>query len=319
MPQESTSKSGAAMLASELKVSRYDQVSSMLIALLTIVGIAVFILIVTYLSQTLKFEMKAHVIAIPVDEGEGGGGGVGAEGGDGRGPELEDPGAAELSESMEPQISTSLENVTSVVTNFAGTDVVEAADFIGFDGEIGDNRKAGPGVGPGDGGGWGGGSGGGIGSGRGKGRGTATPRWERWTVKFSSSSLDLYSRQLDFFGIELAAIGGGSKEVEYAFALSKRPIQRRTGASKDEKRLFMTWTKGGALRQFDLQLLQASGIQMQGKEWIQIYPKETEDRMAQLEHTKLAGKPIKSVKRTYFAVRPAGSGFEMYVTDQQFQ
>lgn len=319
MSQELTANAGASSLTSQLKVSRYEQVASMLIALLTIVGIAVFILIVTYLSQTLKFETRVPVQVVQEAEGEGGGGGVGAEGGDGRGPELEDPGAAELSESMEPQISTSLQSVTTVVTNFAGTDVVEAADFIGFDGEIGDNRKAGPGVGPGDGGGWGGGSGGGIGSGRGPGRGPATPRWERWTVKFSSSSLDLYSRQLDFFGIELAAIGGGSKEVEYALGLSKRPIQRRTGPSKDEKRLFMSWTKGGALRQFDLQLLQAAGISMQGKDWIQIYPKATEDQMASLELTKLAGKPLKSVKRTYFAVRSAGSGFEMYVTDQQFQ
>jgi hypothetical protein len=317
MSQELSAKSGASTASAPMKVTTYDQVSSLLIALLTIVGIAVFVLGVTYLSQNIKFETRVPVPVVP-DEGEGGGGGVGAEGGDGRGPELEDPGVSELSAVMEPNISTSLESVTQVVTNFAATEVIEAADIQGFDGEIGDNRKAGPGWGPGDGGGYGGGSGGGIGSGRGKGRGSATPRWERWSVRFTSGSVDIYAKQLDFFGIELAAIGGGSKDVEYASQLSKRPIARRTGPSKDEKRLFMTWTKG-ALKAFDLQLLKAAGVPMDGKEVIQLYPQKTEDLMAGLESAKLNGKPIKSVKRTVFAVRAAGNGFEMYVADQQFQ
>jgi hypothetical protein len=292
MPQDAAApKSSEPFQPLELKISLYDRVSGLLISLLGIVGGIVFLLVVAYLSQNLRFEWRGDILVQEVD----GGGNDRAEG---LADELEDPGVEEMPDVMEPQIAATLDNVSSVISTAAVTDAFEGdSTLMGKGNGLGDSRAAGPG-GPGTGG--------------------AIPRWERWQVRFSSTSVDLYAKQLDFFGIELAAIGGGSKEVEYAFGLAKRPIQRRTGPSKDEKRLFMTWTKG-ALKQFDLQLLQIAGIPMQGKECIQLYSAATENQMAELESAKLAGKSIKTVKRTVFAIRSAGSGFEMFVADQQFQ
>lgn len=278
--------------APQIKITAYDQVSGLLVALLAIVGAIVFVLAIAYLSQNFKFDYTTAVEVIQEDGG-------GNEFAEGVSDELEDPGVEEMPDVMEPQMAATLDNVTSVITNSTTTlDAIEGdSTLMGKGTGLGDARASGPG-GPGTGG--------------------VVPRWERWQVKFSTTSADAYAKQLDFFGIELAAIGGGSKDVEYASGLSKRPVQRRIGPSKDEKRLFMTWTKG-ALKQFDVQILQSAGISMQGRECIQLYPPATEAEMAKLESAKLGGKALKSVKRTVFAVRSAGSGYEMYVADQQFQ
>lgn len=290
MSQEVGTQNKTAPAAPALKLTLYDQVSGMLIALLCIVGAIVFLLAVAYLTQNIRFEYRG---AIPVQsEPEGNG-----DPHQGAGEELEEPGVDEMPEVMEPQISAMLDDVQAVVSVSVVPDSLDGFSTVNGAGDsLGSKRAAGTG-----------GTGGSV-----------TPRWERWQVKFSSASLDLYAKQLDFFGIELAAIGGGSKDVEYASGLSKRPITRRTGPSAEEKRLFMTWTRG-ALKQFDLQLLKAAGIVIDGKECIQLYPPATENQMVALEGAKLAGKPLKSVKRTVFAIRSSGSGFEMYVADQQFQ
>lgn len=292
MSQQAASDADASRFAPEMKITLYDKVSGMLIALLGIVGATVIVMAIAYLSQNLKFDFTEAYEVIQEDGG-------GNEFAQGVSDELEDPGVEEMPDVMEPQMAATLDNVTSVVTDASTTlDAIEGdSTLMGKGTGLGDARAAGPG---------------------GPGTGSVVPRWERWQVRFSTTSVDAYAKQLDFFGIELAAIGGGSKDVEYASQLSKRPIQRRTGPSKDEKRLFMTWTKG-ALKQFDVQILQAAGITMQGRECIQLYSPATENEMARLESAKLAGKPLKSVKRTVFAVRSAGSGYEMYVADQQFQ
>lgn len=292
MPQESIAEADAARSAPQMKITLYDQVSGMLIALLGIVGAMVLVLAIAYLSQNFKFDFTPAFEVIQEDGG-------GNEFAQGVAEELEDPGVEELPDVMEPQMAATLDNVVSVLKDSSMTyDAIEGdSTLMGRGNGLGDARAAGPG---------------------GPGAAGVVPRWERWQVRFSTSSMDAYAKQLDFFGIELAAIGGGGKEVEYASQLSKRPIQRRVGSSKDEKRLFMTWTKG-ALKQFDVQILQAAGIAMQGRECIQLYSPETENEMAKLESAKLAGKPLKSVKRTVFMVRSAGSGYEMYVADQQFQ
>jgi hypothetical protein len=295
MSQEAISRDASAptsrpYVPPPLKISLYDQASGMLIALLAIVGTIVLVLILAYLSQNIRFDFGQVPPVLMETEGTG-------DPIKGVGDELEDPGVEEMPDVMEPQLAATLDNISSVVSVATPVDTFEGTStLMGSGSSLGSSRAAGTG-----------GSGGGV-----------TPRWERWQVRFSSNSVDVYAKQLDFFGIELAAIGGGSKDVEYALALSKRPIQRRMGPSKDEKRLFMTWTKG-ALKQFDLQLLQMAGVPMQGKECIQLYPPTTENQMATLENQKLAGKPLKSVKRTVFSVRAAGSGYEMFVSDMQFQ
>lgn len=272
-----------------MKVTLYDQAAGLLIALLTIVGTAVAVLIIAYLSQNISFNYVTAFPTVMEEEGNG-------EPPAGVGEDLEEPGVEEMPDVMEPQIAATLDNVTSVVSIAAPIDALEGnSTVMGKGTGLGDARSAGKG-----------------------GTGGVTPRWERWQVRFSSTSVDLYAKQLDFFGIELAAIGGGSKDVEYAAKLASTPMQRRTGPSKDEKRLFMTWTKG-ALKEFDLKLLQKAGVPMQGKECIQLYSQATENQMAALENEKLAGKSLKSVKRTIFAVRSAGSGYEMYVADILFQ
>ena len=180
-------------------------------------------------------------------------------------------------------------------------------------------------VGGGTGIGWGKGKG--IGDSRGpgplgEGRNDIVPPWERWEIRFTTSGLEAYARQIDFFKIELAA-AGGAPEVDYAFNVAKPRPDRRSGKPDDEKRIYMTWEKsGGPLAAFDRQLLERTGIRTQRRMVLQFYPKETERLLGTLEATQAAAagrRDPREFYKTIFGVRAAQRGYEFFVIDQRFR
>ncbi|MDP6554766.1 MAG: hypothetical protein QGG71_08875 [Pirellulaceae bacterium] len=278
----------------EMRVSRYDQVAGMLVSLLILIGCAVGIMFVIWLTMTLVFRQAAVPIKLIENAAGRGDNPPGFE------RDMLAPGMEEMPELAEPQLEAALEAVTSAVSSVAAsTDVLNTASSVTSKGEggRGDSRPPGP-EGEGD---------------------NIIPRWERWEVRWVSTGIPAYARQLDFFKIELGA-GGGSPLMDYAYDLSKSP-KKRQGTSKAEKRLYMTW-KGGTLQQFDRTLLGRVGIGTNNRIMFQFYPEEVEDRLAWIEKVnadKLGHLSVKEYLKTIFGVKAKGSQYEFFVAEQRFR
>ena len=149
----------------------------------------------------------------------------------------------------------------------------------------------------------------------GKGKGKAGfPREERWYVEYGDrQSLDQYARILDFFGVEIGVLAQGKITFVSQFSAAQ-PQRREVTSGAGEKRLYMTW-QGGNRRLADLQLLRQAGIDAGTGTLFHFYPPAVEQRLLQLEFEFAKRKP-EQVRRTYFSVRPAGKGFEFFVTRQ---
>ncbi len=285
-----------------LRVSAYDNVASLLIALLILIGFAVLLLFIVWLTGRLLFS-KAP---IPVELLEYAGRGDHAAGFE-RDPE--EPGMEEMEELMEPQIEATLEAVTDVVSSQAAAfDAIEMSAAASSKGSgMGDSRPPGP---------------------LGEGVEDVIPPWERWEIRFSTAGIDIYARQLDHFEIELGAIGGGSANVDYAFQLAGSSPKKRSGKPEEEKRIFMTWEKGASpLAAFDRQLVGRAGIKTDRRSILQFYPKKTEQLLQNVEFQAAADErgttpqqlDPRILLKTIFGVRSVRGGYEFFVIDQYFR
>lgn len=277
-----------------MKVSAYDRVSSLLVALLILVGLGVGLMFLIWLTQVITFQPRIPAVE-PIElKGRG-------EAAQGIARDLEEPGLEEMPE-MEPQLSETLEAVTDVVSSQAGA--LEAfegnAAESGSGSGLGDSRMAGPG---------------------GEGDADAVPEWERLEARFSSKTMEEYIRQLDYFGIELGALDRQSPRIDFARNLSKAKPDSRTSTRDEENRagrLYFIHEKS-ALMEWDRQLLERAGIKTKNRILAQFYPPELRQELLRLEAAKMGGRSLAEVKKTVFAVRPKGSGMEFYVIDQTYR
>lgn len=280
----------------ELKVSAYDNVASLLIASLILVGFFVLLMFIIWLTGRLKFSQAP----IPVELLEYAGRGDHAAGFE---RDMEEPGMEEMEELNEPQIEATLEAVTDLVTSQAAAfDAVEISAAASSKGSgMGDSRPPGP---------------------LGEGVTDVIPPWERWEIRFSTTGIDVYARQLDFFKIELGAAGGGLPQVDYAYNLARGP-DKKSGNPEDEKRIYMSWQKGGGqMAVFDRQLIQRANIKTDRRMILQFYPKETERLLYSLEvaAAREAGHTDpREFLKTIFGVRTTRRGYEFHVIDQYFR
>jgi hypothetical protein len=278
----------------ELRVSRYDNVSGMLLALLILVGLAVAFLFILWISSRV-FARPEPVPVVLEDVGGGREDGVLGES-----MELDAPDAEEISreaELPEPQVEKTLSLVDDAIgalqADLDDPALTEEIESGGGGKSTGDGRR--PGLGSGDG-------------------PAGIPRYNRWEIYFQEgSTLASYAEQLDHFGIELGVVGGGD-QVHYARRLSQPAPEAHTGTSDAEKRLYMSWRQGG-LKQADESLLQRAGIDAKGKIALQFYPADVENRLAQLEIA-FAGRDPSQIRKTRFGVRGDSGRFEFYVIDQ---
>lgn len=276
----------------ELRVSAYDRVSSLVLALLVMVGVTVACLVIIWFTNRIT-----HVpVAVPVELQDLGGGRE--DGVVGESIEIDAPDFSEIAaetDLVEPDVQQTLTMIADVAlqqVELEDPQQAEDREARGGGRSVGDGRQAG------------------FGSGEG---GAGLSRAERWEIFFDEGgTLDNYARQLDFFGIELAAIGGG--EVVYAFHLTKARPDTRRGASSLEQRLYMSWRRG-ALREADRALLQRAGIDVKGKVTVQFYPPEVENQLAQLEVAHANRQPHQ-IRKTRFGVQQSGGGFAFFVIDQ---
>jgi hypothetical protein len=271
-----------------LTVTPYERVASLVVALLILVGLAVALLFVLWLTSRIF----ASTEPVPVTlEQIGDGGGLGGD------TEL-DTNMEELVHEVEfeePEFQDTLATIAdAVATKAALLEDPTFSDQVG-------TAKGGPG-----------------GDGRSAGFGPGRPGKPRhWEVTFlEGNTSSTYARQLDFFKIELGVLMPGNR-VEYAKNLSKSKPDRRADAADKEQRYYLTWQKGG-LRAADLELLGKAGISAGDRTIIKFISRELEIELMQLEK-KRAGKNEKRIRATYFAIRPKGSGYEFYVRDQTYK
>lgn len=280
---------------SGMHVSRFDQVASLVVALLIMVGVAVVGMFIIWLTATLVF--KSRSVPVKLVENVPGRG----EHAEGFERDLEAPGMEEMPELAEPQLEVAMEAMTEAVSSVAAAmDSVSVPSDATSKGEggMGDSRPPGP-LGEGD---------------------NIIPRWERWEIRFESSSESAYARQLDAFKIELGAAGGGKKNVDYARNLAKGKPDTRSGPGDKEQRLYMTW-RGGSLQKFDQNLLRKAGVNISNRLLMQFYPEDVENDLATIEkaHADKQNKTLPEYLKTVFELKPKGSSWEFVVAEMRFR
>ncbi|MBC8872141.1 MAG: hypothetical protein H8E44_22140 [Planctomycetes bacterium] len=282
----------------QLKVSAYDKAASMLIACLIVVGILVLVLMTIWLTGRLLLAKAPVQVDWLLDEGR-------SDRAPGFAQDMDEPGIEDMEELKEPQIEATLEVVEQVITEQASAlAAIESNAAI-------TSRGPGPGQKQR------------VGSFHKKAIDDVIPPHERWEIRFSTAGIQTYARQLDFFKIELGAVGGGSPQVDYAGNLSKIKPDRRRGDSEDEQRLYMSWQKdSGSMSAFDRQLLARAGIQTERRLVLQFYPQKIEELLSRLEAQEAQSHghtDPRSFLKTVFGVRPIRGGHAFYVKDQYFR
>ncbi|MBX3423621.1 MAG: hypothetical protein KF752_18850 [Pirellulaceae bacterium] len=280
-----------------LQAQRVDSVASALMALLIVFGALVMLLFVYWLTQTLTWTSGNIVIEQEQVAGRG-------DHAAGFERDIQPPGAEEVEVLNEPTLEETLEAVTDTATTVQAS--IESLDSNAVSTVAGagrgDSRPPGP-LGEGD---------------------DVVPRYERWELKFQAKNLKDYAVQLDFYQIELACIGGGNSQVDYASRLSGNSL-KRSGTSQEEnqrQRLYFMWRSEGPLKQFDQQLLTQAGISTTNRQLLKFIPKELEDKLAQVElaHASNNGrKTVREVAKTIFQSQPSGDGFEFVVSQQLYR
>jgi hypothetical protein len=271
----------------QLRVSAYDNVASMLIALLILAGSVVGLLFILWFSSRVFFVPGTvpEIVAVEME--------VDAESGTqnppGTGRDMNEPGAEELGDLAEPDVKDALHAVTDAVSSVAASlDVLESTMSTRGSGGVGDNRR--PGVENG-----------------------VIPRWQRWEIRYSSTTLQDYQQQLEFFQIELGALGGGRPGVDYVYFQNGSPRKRSVSEGKDE-RLYFIW-QGGRFREQDRAIMSATGVATTGRVLCQFYPKELENQLAALERAKMGNRRLRDVQKTFFGIQGNRGNFQFYVID----
>ena len=279
----------------KLRTSRFDSVTSLLLALIIFIGTFVTMLFIIWL--TTRWVYSPPPIMPPIEEPAGRG-----ENPEGFERDFEPPGAEEVEELMEPTLQDTLEAVTDAVSTVAGalatTDTAATATTTGTG--AGDSRPPGP---PGEG-------------------QDIVPRFERWQLNFSARDVRSYATQLDYFKIELGAIGGSIQGVDVASNLSSRIQKRRIEDTSSEKRLYFMWNSPSPLMEFDRQLLNSASIQLSNRQMLKFIPKALEDQLAviELEYSTSKGHPsVTEIAKTVFESKSNGGDYVVEVVSQRYR
>jgi len=278
----------------KLRTSRFDLVTSFLMALILFIGTLTVMVVIIFLTSRWSFP---PLPIEPIIENP-----AGTTNPEGFERDFEPPGAEEVEELMEPTLQDTIEAVTDAVSSVAAslvtTDTPATATTAGTG--AGGSRPPGP-AGEGD---------------------DIIPRFERWQLNFTARDIGLYARQLDFYKIELGAIGGSIQGVDVASNLSGSPKKYRVVKTEDEKRLYFMWNSPSPLMQFDRQLLGKAGIPLPNRSMLKFIPPQLENELAQIEKAYWESKGYNSVTqiaKTVFESKADGRGYKFEVISQRYR
>lgn len=291
-----------------LTESRFDRVSSMLMA--GVIGAAILVVWLGLVYLTNRSFASDVTSPIRIIEVSGGGSGT-PEGEIGSTERVDVPQAeaAAFASNNELQAADfeepSLQKTQSAMVDalMESTDVVaDLADPIERGAPVASGRRAskrgtgGPGYG--------------MGSGDG-----GVPAEERWSILYNrGQTIEEYARQLDALGIEMATIIDG--QMYYASGFSTGKPRVRVGSGRGDNRLYFLW-QGGERLESDIALLARAGIDVRQQGAIfQFFPPEAERQLAELE-VRYRGLNAAEIRSTRFTVVPRGRGYAFQVIDQQ--
>lgn len=274
-----------------IKISDYDRVTSFLIALNLMMGLAVGILLLMWLStiDIIRIEPIPVIMVEPKPPGDNP---------KGYEEDVEAPGLEEIQDFTEPRIEETFLAVTDLVTSVSGALVAlnTGATSSSYGTGMGDRRSPG-----GDGGGGG------------------ADYSDRWRVNITSRNIDSFARILDSFGIECVVFGGGVKTFDYAQNLSDTAPTAYSREKPDGRGVYDPTDANARL--WTSELCVKAGIAVQGRFPTHVYPIVLNTQLTKLEFASAtaAGKTMDEVRRSTFEVRGSGGAFEFFVTKQEYK
>lgn len=288
MSQATQGQDAGKLFTPSTKISRYDQVSSLLVAMTILIGVICLVLFAVWLTTITR--VKSTQAAVEWNDDLMGNN----NNPEGIAEDFEEPGVEELAEVPEPQLADAIEAVTDAVsTQQASLEATEGnAAQQGTGTGLGDRRERGPGNG-GD---------------------RRDKPWDRWEIRYTTNSRTEYAKQLDAFGIELGAISRRTPEIRYLSNVSTTP-QQRAGTKSLERRIFFAYPSSNPLRQWDEEFFNESGFDTSESVLVQFYSVESQRTLLELERQASNNLSPDEIQRTIFAVRSGAQGFEYYVVD----
>jgi hypothetical protein len=279
-----------------VRVSSYDRAAGLLIALLVLLGTSVVVLLFAFLAGQFA-PRRERTVPVVVHEGAGGD----PASVDSSGMLLDVPQTETISKETTVPLESFRETIDSIdrLVKERQTEIVDLLQP-----EVSQpSRSTGSGDAPAA------GTGGGAGG---------VARRRQWEIYYGAGdTLEEYGKQLDFFGIELAAVDGDGTAV-YARDFSKPAPAIDRNRQGPERRLTMTWQAGSPRREVDRKLLEKVGVDTLGKTLVQCLPIELEAKLEKLEYD-FARRTPDRVEHTRFAIRPARNVYEMFVSEQTGQ
>lgn len=275
------------VLEIETKVSLYEQVSGTLYSGVIVIGAISFVLIGIWLSlMSDGVWHEGRNVPEPIDPGQLRPVGVAED--------IEEPGVEEFPEVAEPMLADSLEAV-DVRSTVRASDKAGDSAFNGAGRGLGDRRQAGY---------------------KGNDLTEGHEAWKHWQIDYTVSSIQEYGRQLDHFGVELAAAEKKGLTVIYCKDVSKQPTLR-VGQKSAEGRIYFQHAKQ-LLRRWDLLTLQKAGVEdCESRTPIHFYPDAMIRKMYQLETMQLEedGRKIEEVKQAKFVIAGSEGGYQFKLAE----
>jgi hypothetical protein len=155
---------------------------------------------------------------------------------------------------------------------------------------------------------------GGPGLGYGPGDGGVS-REQRWSIMYKEGqTAEEYARQLDALRVEMAVVNGPNQLVYISNFSSPKPA-RRYGSGQKDNRLYFLW-QGSGRKESDLALLRKAQVPVGDNVVLQFYPREVEERLAQLE-VSYRGRQPGEIRVTRFQVVPSGNSYGLKVIAQE--
>jgi hypothetical protein len=278
----------------ETEVSAYDKVNATLQTILMMLGMAVGMMLMIWLSSHIKWGGTTAVIPLagPEIEGE-----EGEKAPEGVAEDFFEPGVEEFPDVETPQLMDALEAVTNAVSSVRASN----AFVDGNASEMGKGR--------------------GLGHKRAGGGGNGViPEAKRWRIEHQAADLDTYAKQLSAFKIDVGSIVKDNNDV---FRLRDpagiRQVVNSTRA-QEEKILYFGHQKP-KLRQWDERILRKAGISYENSLVVQFYPEETRGILRAIEKERMTQnqKTLKQVKNTIFKLQTGSKGPEFTVVDQIYR
>jgi hypothetical protein len=289
--------------------SRYDQVTSFLMAVVLAAILVVGWMALVYASN----QAYASRVTSPLQVIEVGGGGGSEEGTPGSTEKTDVAGAdaapmasnnaEEAGDFEEPSVEQTQGALLDSVAE-AGQTLAEAdlGATMPTGGPVASGKRAsklgsgGPGLGfgPGDGG---------------------IAREQRWSIIYNTGQpAEEYARQLDGLGVELAKVAS-QEQLLYLSNLSSPKPTKRYGVGRSDHRLYFLW-QGRGRKQSDLALFRKAEVEVGDENVFQFYSREAETRLAELE-VKYRGRNASEIRVTRFQVVPKGDSYDFEVVAQE--